>query len=77
MNIDWKLWLVLGGLSLGLLGQLTDLLVCHWLPQAGQRSFCGAIASDISTFGNAAKALGTLVDDSADGGAPLPGLALP
>jgi hypothetical protein len=68
MSIDWKLWLVIGGLSLGLLGDLAHLFVCHWIPSATGRAMCGQVADAAQTLGRDATGLSAVIPD---GGIPL------
>lgn len=74
MNIDWKLWLAVGGLSLALLGSFTELFVCHFIPSVTGRATCGVVASAIKTVGQDATEVGNALPGDEDAGLALPAI---
>lgn len=66
LGVDWKVWLVGGLLSVGLLGEILRLSLCNWIPSDHGRAICGEVATDMQQLGGVAP----LFASAADAGAP-------
>jgi hypothetical protein len=76
-GLDLKVWLLVGGLSLGAIGELLHLTVCHWIPSTRGAAICGVVADTATMLGHDATGISNAIPD---GGMPplaLPGLVLP